>query len=390
MSSGPGRRSCSCRTPRAWSVSPRPPGGWRRGSSSSDGPSSTFDPPGVFESAGLKPRLTLDEMVEGAETAIKATGTAVPLPVVGHSQGALAALYLGLARPLLVDRLVLVGAVDGGLGAARRAGGMPFGWSLLEADFWRFAWLGIKLSFGRGSLADQERLRRIVVGRSFVDPPARPRRPDRSGRRAPATVPARRLAAATRSVDLQPRLGEIVVPTLVCCGRLDPDAGARERRDRRRRARRPARRVRQVRALPVRRGGGPLLRGRRRVPRRRPAPRPGPADDRDAASRAGRSSSRTFEPSRSSDRRSIGAWPRPRRSPTCAGSPAGTRRGPCSTTPTAPPRARRACGAARRLPADRVRAERPARRLGGRPRRRRSWAARRRCRWSSPRPGSPA
>ena len=187
----------------------------------------TFDPPGVFESAGLKPRLTLDEMVEGAEAAIKATGTAVPLPVVGHSQGALAALYLGLARPVLVDRLVLVGAVDGGVGAARRAGGMPFGWSLLEADFWRFAWLGLKLSFGRGSLADQERLRRIVVGRSYVDPLLAPDVPvDPEDARRPLSRRAG-WQRATRSVDLQPRLGEIVVPTLVCCGRLDPQTPVR-------------------------------------------------------------------------------------------------------------------------------------------------------------------
>jgi pimeloyl-ACP methyl ester carboxylesterase len=187
----------------------------------------TFDPPGAFASSALVPRLGLDEMVECADRAVEAAGVVPPLPVVGHSQGALAAIALSIDRPHLPSCLILVGAVEGGAAATRRAGGLPFGWSWLEPDFWRFVWLGARLSLGRGSLADQKRLRRIFLRRSYVDKANVPSLAiDALDGKTPAP-PRAGWQRSIRGVDLRPRLPEIKVPTLVCVGRHDPQTPVR-------------------------------------------------------------------------------------------------------------------------------------------------------------------
>jgi pimeloyl-ACP methyl ester carboxylesterase len=110
----------------------------------------TFDPPGAFASP-RPPRLGLEELVACGRQALQVAGVAPPVDVAGHSQATLCQLALGLADPEAVHSLVLVGAVDGGWRATRRAGGMPWCWPITDPRLWRFAWLAAPLAAGRGA-----------------------------------------------------------------------------------------------------------------------------------------------------------------------------------------------------------------------------------------------
>jgi pimeloyl-ACP methyl ester carboxylesterase len=91
----------------------------------------TFDPPGAFAST-RPPRLGLDEMIECCLETLQVAGLREPVDAVAHSQGTIVALALAIRHPELLRRLVLVGAVAGGVKATRRAGGLPWGWSVLD------------------------------------------------------------------------------------------------------------------------------------------------------------------------------------------------------------------------------------------------------------------
>jgi pimeloyl-ACP methyl ester carboxylesterase len=187
----------------------------------------TFDPPGAFASA-RQPRLGLAEMVRCALEALAVAGVRAPVDVVGHSQATLCALALALEAPATVRRLVLIGAVDGGWRATRRARGMPWCWPVTDRRFWRFAWLAAPLALGRSNLRRLKRLQRLFVGASFVDPrlaPAIDIEPADAHRPAPRRA---RWQASVRDVDLRPRLAEVTAPALVCVGRADPQTPPRD------------------------------------------------------------------------------------------------------------------------------------------------------------------
>lgn len=181
----------------------------------------TFDPPGAFAST-RPPRMGLPEMLACTEEAIGVAGVSPPVDLVGHSQATLCQLAFALSNPGAVRRLVLIGAVDGGAVATRRAGGMPWCWSVTDRRFWRFVILAAPLSVGRGDVRRLKRLQQLFTVESFVDrslasaitvEPGDKRRPP----------PARaRWQYSVRHVDLRPRLAAITAPTLVCVGRHDP------------------------------------------------------------------------------------------------------------------------------------------------------------------------
>jgi pimeloyl-ACP methyl ester carboxylesterase len=180
-----------------------------------------FDAPGAFAST-RPPRLGLAEMLACAQEALQVAGVAAPVDVVGHSQATLCQLALALAAPEVVGSLVLVGAVDGGWRATRRAGGMPWCWPFTDRRRWRFAALSAPLAVGRANLGRLKRLQRLYLAASFVDRSLVPAiRIEPGDRRRPPPRRAR-WQASVRHVDLRPRLGEITVPALVCVGRHDP------------------------------------------------------------------------------------------------------------------------------------------------------------------------
>jgi pimeloyl-ACP methyl ester carboxylesterase len=71
----------------------------------------TFDPRGVGRSVRA-PRLSLEEMTECAIEVLDAFGITEAVPVIGHSQGAMAAMYLAYTRPARVESLILVSAAS--------------------------------------------------------------------------------------------------------------------------------------------------------------------------------------------------------------------------------------------------------------------------------------
>lgn len=177
----------------------------------------TFDPPGSGRSS-RPARLSMREMHDCADEALAVSGAALPLDALGHSMGGLALLAYVLDRPALVRRLVLVGTGTGGRAYMAAPGAL---WNRSHHHFGELAALGI-LARGWPRLAPERLLNNFIERESFHDRSfARPRpiglrdwfRPP-SGRSDWHRVVVK--------LDCGPRLAEIEVPTLILCGRFDP------------------------------------------------------------------------------------------------------------------------------------------------------------------------
>jgi proline iminopeptidase len=180
----------------------------------------TFDPPGAFASS-RKPTVGMPEMVDCAAEALDVAGVDGPIPVAGHSMASVCAIGLALEHPDRVSRLLLIGTTTGPR-AALKFGGMPRCWPWWSTDFWRFIVAGLRLSLGGGNLYVQQQLCRQTVSASWFRRPAiLAQPPSPSSRRRPAS-PRAVWASRIRTLDYSPRLPQIAVPTLVCCGRHDP------------------------------------------------------------------------------------------------------------------------------------------------------------------------
>jgi pimeloyl-ACP methyl ester carboxylesterase len=179
----------------------------------------TFDPPG----SGFSTRqadLGMYEMHECADEALEASGVSGPVVAVGHSMGGLAALAYALERPERVARLILVGTGTGGPAYYGAPGAL---WNRTHPAFWAMAGLGI-LHIVIPRLGPQKLMNNFIDRHSVHRPesaePLTERielcdwlRP-RSGR-----TDWHRIAL---KLDYSRRLGEIGVPTLILCGRHDP------------------------------------------------------------------------------------------------------------------------------------------------------------------------
>jgi pimeloyl-ACP methyl ester carboxylesterase len=125
-------------------------------------------------------------------------------------------------QPTRGPPLVLIGAVDGGAPATRRARGMPWCWPITDRRFWLFATLAAPLSLGVSNLRRLKRLQQLFTVESFVNPAlAKPIAVEPGDERRPPP-PRSRWQYSIRHVDLRPRLADITAPTLVCVGRHDP------------------------------------------------------------------------------------------------------------------------------------------------------------------------
>jgi pimeloyl-ACP methyl ester carboxylesterase len=177
----------------------------------------TFDPPGSGRST--RPAdLGMAEMRACAAEALSVAGVTGPMDALGHSMGGMALLAFALDDPDRVGRLVLVGTGRGGRTYLRAAGAM---WNHHHRAFPAVAALGsVHLVLGRRG--SERALNNLIERHSFVDraygrPLAGPvgdwvRPPE--GR-----ADWHRIA---RTLDYGPRLGELTAPTLVACGRYDP------------------------------------------------------------------------------------------------------------------------------------------------------------------------
>lgn len=170
----------------------------------------SFDPPGAHAST-RPPRVDMPEMLSCATEALDALHIQGPVDTVGHSMGGLCALALAINRPERVRRLVLVGSGSGGP-SLRRHRAMPWNWSLVSLDFWRYAFWGHMPALARRHARRPQARRaprpRGVVRRHVARPshlhrcrgPASPSpctRPLASYRPAPRLRPAARRGART-------------------------------------------------------------------------------------------------------------------------------------------------------------------------------------------------
>ena len=178
----------------------------------------TFDPPGSGKSTRAA-RLGMPEMHRCTDEALEACGVSSLVDALGHSMGGLTLLAYAIEQSRRVKRLVLVGTGSGGPAYTKAPGAL---WNRSHPAFWRMALLGI-LHVAWPRLAPERIMLNFVKrysfhDRSLAEPEGvelrdwlRPRR----GR----TADWHRVA---RKLDYAPRLNEVEAPTLILCGRYDP------------------------------------------------------------------------------------------------------------------------------------------------------------------------
>jgi proline iminopeptidase len=177
----------------------------------------TFDPPGSGHSAGPA-RLGMEEMLRCADVATGAEAGAAPVDAVGHSMAGLALLAYALRRPDRVRRLVLVGTGAGGPAYTRAPGAL---WNRTHPDFWGMAAIGV-LHIAWPTRGSERLMNNYIARRSVCD------RRHASVEAITASDWFRRRQGRpdwhriARRLDYSARLPEIAAPTLVICGRKDP------------------------------------------------------------------------------------------------------------------------------------------------------------------------
>jgi proline iminopeptidase len=182
----------------------------------------TFDPPGSGRSSRAA-RLGMEEMLDCADEALDVCGVDEAVDAVGHSMSGLAVLAYAIERPRRVRRLVLIGTGSGGRAYMTAPGAL---WNRSHPHFWGMAALGV-LHIVWPRLGPERWLNNFIHRESFVD-----------ARLADvATISAgdwlRPKEGRTdwhwvaRRLNYAPKLAEIAVPTLILCGRLDPQCPPR-------------------------------------------------------------------------------------------------------------------------------------------------------------------
>lgn len=177
----------------------------------------TFDPPG--SGASTRPaRLGMSEMHACADEALATCGVEGPVDALGHSMGGLAVLAYAIARPDRVRRLVLIGTGSGGHAYMPARGAL---WNRTHPGFWGVTALGILQAVVR-TRGPERLINAYIARRSFVD--ARHVDTDEVGLRdwfAPreGRTDWHRIA---KRLDYRPDLPTLHAPTLVLCGRHDP------------------------------------------------------------------------------------------------------------------------------------------------------------------------
>ncbi len=175
----------------------------------------TFDPPGSGRST-RPARVGMAEMIECTDEALDVAGLATPVDAIGHSMGGFALLAYALERPARIRRLVLVGTGAGGYMSAPGAL-----WNRRHPAFGRMATLGI-LQTVWPRLGAEQLLRNLIDRESFVDRTLARPRPVRRADWVRPKAGRTDWHDVARRLDYHDRLGEIGVPTLILCGRHDP------------------------------------------------------------------------------------------------------------------------------------------------------------------------
>ncbi|MEA3334741.1 MAG: alpha/beta hydrolase [Chloroflexota bacterium] len=183
----------------------------------------TFDVPGAYRST-REPAGNMNEMIHSADEALDHLGIQVPVDVVGHSMGGLAALAYAIERPERTRRLVLIGSMSGFPAVARW--GLPgSAFSIFEPDYWRIIFWGIRITVGKGDLASHKRLQNLMEracyhDKSFFTPLEIDADDEKKG------IPIRMIWSKNmfKRLTYADRLAEVQAPALILVGRYDPEA----------------------------------------------------------------------------------------------------------------------------------------------------------------------
>jgi pimeloyl-ACP methyl ester carboxylesterase len=177
----------------------------------------SFDPPGSGHSSRPM-RLGMAEMLSCSAEALAAAGVERAVDVVGHSQGAVAALAMAIECPEIVRRLVLIGVGAAGQSWMQAPGAL---WNRTHPAFWSCGLWGALLQAARVLAVEKMYLNRIVRA-SYADHRHAPRRKVRLGDWMRRANPRLQWAWIARKLDYRPRLHGVPAPTLVIAGRHDP------------------------------------------------------------------------------------------------------------------------------------------------------------------------
>jgi proline iminopeptidase len=177
----------------------------------------TFDPPGSGRSR-RPARLSMEEMLDCADEVLDICGVRGAVDAVGHSMSGLAILAYTIERPHRVGRLVLIGTGSGGRAYMTAPGAL---WNRSHPHFWRMAALGV-LHIVWPRLGPERLLNNFIHRESFVDArlaDVAPIGADDWLRPREGRADWHRVA---RKLDYGRGLTQIAVPTLILCGRHDP------------------------------------------------------------------------------------------------------------------------------------------------------------------------
>jgi proline iminopeptidase len=176
-----------------------------------------FDPPGSGRST-RRSHLGMKEMLDCTDEALHVAGAVGAMDAVGHSMSGLALLAYAIERPARIKRLILVGTGSGGQAYMGARGAL---WNRSHPHFWRLALLGtLHIIWPR--LGPERWLNNFIHRESFVDPRLADVRTITAAdwfRPRQGRTDWHRIA---KSLNYGPRLGEIAAPTLLLCGRHDP------------------------------------------------------------------------------------------------------------------------------------------------------------------------
>ncbi len=177
----------------------------------------SFDPPESGRST-RPAQVTMEEMHRCADEALDTLDVAGAVDVFGHSMSGLVALAYALERPARVPRLMLVGTGSGGRAYMNAHGAL---WNRRHPQFIPMAVRAVfHIVWPR--LAAETLLNNFIDRWSYYD--------TRNAQRQPISPedwwkPKRGRTDWHRTavhLDYMPRLKEIAAPTLILCGRYDP------------------------------------------------------------------------------------------------------------------------------------------------------------------------
>lgn len=177
----------------------------------------SFDPPASGHSFRAA-CLGMAEMHQCADEALAVCGLSEPVAAMGHSMGGLVLLAYALEQPKRLKRLILVGTGAGGAAYMQAPGAL---WNRSHPAFWRMALLGI-LHIIWPRRGPEQHLNNFICRHSFYDSSQHKPEPVRLRdwlRPRKGRTDWHRIA---RKLDYASRLDEINVPTLILCGRHDP------------------------------------------------------------------------------------------------------------------------------------------------------------------------